>query len=78
MTEKFVFSSMELIADRLHSRARPSSYRLDEQSSGTGTLSAPTTRKEIVNIKIKNEKVEYFRRFRRRLLGCSSVVGRNI
>ena len=36
ITEKLVFSSAELIADKLHSSARPISVVVGVQSSGTG------------------------------------------
>ena len=34
--KKFVFSSAELIADKLHSNASPNSFVVGLQSSGTG------------------------------------------
>ena len=36
ITEKFVFSSAELIADKVHSSASPVSVVVGVQSSGTG------------------------------------------
>lgn len=74
-TEKFVFSSSELIAESEHSRARPSSNVFEMQSSGTGTLLAQAPQMTVVtstNIDDRRTSTVFRRRFLRPL--CVVVI----